>query len=368
MGAWFLTAFYMAWFTAFFCLLFAVCWLLVSSRLQNPSLILENYAAPIVAFTATLVISLLPFLIVYLPKVSETGGHSFTEGAFYLVWPFDLTNIGRSNYVWGWVYGSLQNLAQHLASPGSTWPESKLSNEHVSGFPLLLFTIIALTAKRAIARRTRDQFSPALRAFALATVIGWACTIQLGWFSPWHLIYILIPGAHGLRVVLRYQLFLILPALLIVVLVQRDRIGHAIEHRPLSAAAVAVMLIAEQLGAVESAQLSRAGQRELVELPPPPAGCTAFYAVKARAAEPIYHSLESDALYPHNVDAMFLAERWHVPTINGFSTYNPPDWSFASPGAVDYDARATRYAHAHHLHGLCRLNGADVQRWRRVMS
>lgn len=34
--------------------------------------------------------------------------------------------------------------------------------------------------------------------------------------------------------------------------------------------------------------------------------------------EPLYISAELHKLYPHNVDGMFLAELWRVPTINGF--------------------------------------------------
>ena len=68
-------------------------------------------------------------------------------------------------------------------------------------------------------------------------------------------------------------------------------------------------------------------------------------------------------LYPHNVDAMLLAELWRVPTINGFSTFNPPDWAFSDPLAPDYDARAEAYARRHRLSGLCRLDASQAAPW-----
>jgi len=85
--------------------------------------------------------------------------------------------------------------------------------------------------------------------------------------------------------------------------------------------------------------------------------------VASRVTEPVYINAELDALYPHNVDAMLLAELWRMPTINGFSTFNPPDWNFASPRAPDYDARVLAYARRHGLRGLCRLDVRQARPW-----
>lgn len=367
LASWFLTSFYMAWFTVFFALLFGACWLFLSpspdGRLARCLGLLKRNALPLAAAASTFLLSLTPFLIAYLPKLKETGGHSFFEVANNLVLPSDPTNVGRMNYMWGWIYRGLFSLAQHVTSSGSHWPEKHLEGEHVSGFPLFLFAIIVASVSRALSKRDRGKFSPALRALALALVIGWICTLRLGQLSPWHLVYLLVPGAHGLRVVLRFQLFLILPALVTVALVQRDRILHALRYRPMLASVVVVLLVSEQLGTVASAELSRANQAELLSLPPPPASCSAFYVVKARRNEPVYFDKEADSLYPHNVDAMFLAERWRVPTINGWSTFNSPDWNFAASTNSNYEARVHRYATVHGLKGLCRLDARSAQPW-----
>jgi hypothetical protein len=60
---------------------------------------------------------------------------------------------------------------------------------------------------------------------------------------------------------------------------------------------------------------------------------------------------------------MVLSELWRVPTINGFSTFNPPDWNFADSLAGDYDDRAAAFARTHHLSGLCRLDARQPQPW-----
>ena len=67
--------------------------------------------------------------------------------------------------------------------------------------------------------------------------------------------------------------------------------------------------------------------------------------------------------YRHNVDAMLLAAYYNVPTVNGISTFNPPDWDFVNPDAPDYLARVRRYAVRHHLRGLCVLDRRRAAAW-----
>jgi hypothetical protein len=63
---------------------------------------------------------------------------------------------------------------------------------------------------------------------------------------------------------------------------------------------------------------------------------------------------------------MFLAEQWRVPTINGFSTFNPPDWNFGNPLRADYDVRVARYVARHGLRQVCRLDMRQLQPWSKV--
>jgi hypothetical protein len=51
----------------------------------------------------------------------------------------------------------------------------------------------------------------------------------------------------------------------------------------------------------------------------------------------------------------------HVPTINGISTYTPPDWNFDDPNRADYTARVKAYALRHELHHLCGLDMRTLQ-------
>lgn len=362
LAAWFSTGFYFAWFTCFFTLVLLLCWAGVTGNWRpRPALaLLRPHLATLGIVAGVSALLLLPFLSVYLPKVWETGGHSVKGMIFYLVTPFDWINTGPRNLLWGWIQAPLAGLA---GATGLVDPVGGFADEHQSGYPLFLFGLYIAATVRVV--RHGGGF---LKAFALAIAVSWLLTLKLGPLSPWQAVFEAVPGARGLRVVLRYQTFLTLPVLLLVFAAYRDRIDSLIARTPLAAAGLALLLAAEHLNAATPAELVRSQNLPQLEaVPRPPEGCTSFYVVTARTAEPRYIDARLDAIYPHNVDAMVLAERWRVPTVNGFSTFNPPDWAFANPRAPDYDRRVLAYARAHGLTGLCRLDMRGGQPWRPIL-
>ena len=174
-----------------------------------------------------------------------------------------------------------------------------------------------------------------------------------------------MPGASGLRVVLRFQLFLILPLLLLTAAVWRERLAALARARPWRAAAIVFLLLAEQINLDPAAAAldAREQRAALWSIPAPPPACRSFYVVAARVREPVFRTPAEHAQFAHNVDAMLLAELWRVPTINGWATFTPPDWSFARPLDQDYERRVAFYARIHDLHGLCRLDVRERQPW-----
>jgi hypothetical protein len=154
-----------------------------------------------------------------------------------------------------------------------------------------------------------------------------------------------------------------LPVLILIAAALAPRWESLRRARPIAAGALVALLLVETVNGQSAAELSRSTQlAQLSAIPRPPANCRSFYAVKARRAEPPYRG-RFDAIYPHNVDAMLLAQIWRTPTPNGFSTFNPPDWDFSNPLAADYDARALAYAVRHDLHGFCRLDMRQPVPW-----
>jgi len=360
MGIWLVTAFYFAWFTIYFTLIFALCWLGTTGnyRLRPLYQLWKQHWQTATTFLIAALISAIPFILVYLPKKLETGGHGYMVS--YLVQPIDLVNVGERNILWGWIAGGIRAIVQSISAPGSKLEKAFVGWEHHSGFPVLLFALACIAAWRLI----RDRQAPTARIFALAVVISWALTLRIWQVSPWLLVHFLVPAASGVRVVLRYQLFLVLPVLLLVGLYHRETLERIWQRRPWLAIGIVALLLVEQVNFARPTELSRREQRAALDaIPAPPAGCEAFYIVAARTGETPYIDPHYHALYAHNVDAMFLAEKWRVPTINGYSTFNPPDWDFGEPLANDYDARVAGYARKHGLKALCRLDIRSIPQW-----
>lgn len=368
--AWLMTSYYMAWFTLFSGCLFLLCWGLATEN-WRPAAVARLVRAHVGTFlygAVTFAILLLPFLHVYLPKMRETGGETVDAMRTWLVTPLvGMINVGPDNYLWGWLFRALRAAISDGSRDGAAIASSRLGGEHQSGFPLVLFALIVTAAWLILVRNRAGSgraVTPHLKTFALAMMIAWLLTLDLGAASPWALVFDLVPGARGMRVVARYQLWLTLPLLLLVAAVWRERGAVLARSYPWRAAGIAVVLVVENLSAASPAQLRGSEQRAaLWSIPAPPSACDSFYVVASRRNEPLYGNAALQALYPHNVDAMLLAERWNVPTINGVSTFNPPDWAFAGPMAPDYDTRVRAYARRHGLMRLCRLDVRKAQPW-----
>lgn len=378
MAAWLMTSYYMAWFTIFSACLLTLCWLVLTGHWRPATLLdlLRRHGATLACGFGAFAVLILPFLATYLPKIRETGGKSYEEMLGYLVTPLiDMINVGPDNYLWGWIFRPLFALVHAVLPDDPALPRRVLGFEHEAGLPLITCVLVVTAAWRIIVRRcategdgaTAGAASVELRAFAWAMMIAWALTLQFWIASPWGLVFEFVPGAKGLRVVSRYQLWLVLPFLLLAVAAWRDRATWLARSRPGLAAILLLLLVVENLGSETAAQLDRTDNRAaLWGIPRPPAGCTNFYVAASRRGEPLYLNRYMNDRYPHNVDAMLLAERWRVPTINGFSTFNPPDWNFGEPWAADYDERVFAYARRHHLHGLCRLDVHRADPWSRI--
>lgn len=366
LAAWLMTGFYTAWFTIWFACVFVACWLVATGNWRPAAALAlaRDHRTTFAICGLVFAIAVLPFLSVYLAKAGETGGHGYWKMLGYLVTPIDLINTGPDNLLWGWINRAMRALLGLFASDPDL-PRRAFGGEHESGFPLFLFLLMAVAAWRVLRRRIPAD--PVLFAFALAIVVSWALTLQLWVASPWGAIFHIVPGAKGMRVVLRYQIFLVLPVLLLVAAVWRDRLAAMLERKRLAALALVSVLLIEQLNGFSAAQLSRnASWEPLKRVPRPPAGCRSFYAVQTQVGEPQYRNAAMHAKHPHNDDSMLLAQLWQVPTLGGYSTFQPRDWVFVDPLAPDYDVRVARYIRAHRLVGVCRLDMRQPVPWRRV--
>ncbi len=348
-GAWLLTAFYMAFFMTLFTVLTAAAAVLSGFGRRGTAVpALGGAGWPLLAAVAAVALATLPFLLVYLPKARETGMHAFAEVRPYVPVPLDAIHLGSGN----WLFGRLDRALTDRLRPGA--PD--LGELTVGVPPVLLCCALGGT----IAAWRNRRSCGLLWCMAAATALSFALSLRFGHTMLWRMVFYGFPGGASVRVVSRYLLFLTGPAVLLAVAFVRRRAPAWPAW--LTTICVAVLL-AENLTADNGIHLDRRAELAvLAAVPPPPSGCTAFFVERA-LPRPGTGSAVIDALYPHNVDAMIIAETRGLPTVNGFSTFNPPGWDFASPGRPDYRARIGRYLRRTGLGpGVCGLD-LSVPRW-----
>lgn len=353
--SWLLTTFYMAWFYTFFALILTAFYL-AYSILYNKTLFLEkirkiNVTALIIPFII-LIVSLIPFLMVYLPKVKETGGHGAGEILMHAPVFWNILDPGSGNYIFGslsdTIFGGMPGLNRE--------------GEFRVGFPPFILLVLLLTLFVPW-KKYKDSngvlLSLLAKFLAFGILLSFVLVIRINDFTLWSYIWKVVPGAKGLRVTARYLLFIIFPlsllvALLISNLQRMEKYGFIISI-------FALILVAEQINFMPNQGLNRKKELSFINsIPKPPLSCTSFFVTGQRKDEfpfPVDASNAILNLYPHNVDAMFLSEFFALRTFNGFSTFNPPDWSFQITPYDTYLGRVFTYAENHQINsGVCELD------------
>lgn len=348
LALWLFTSYYMAWY---FILFFAVCFtffiLICLSGKGAKSNLRILFSVKSVLFPGlALILSLVPFLKVYLPKASETGGQTLSAAEYYAPDIFNVIDPGQYNYIFGNITDSFFNNVEALNRVG----EFSIGLAPISIFILLLSTIYLLV------RKSKSIFEFLILAVCLTTLVTAIFAIKFGDIFLWKYIWQYFPGAKGMRVTARYFLFLIFP----VALVSTYFLDKLASNKGgLLFYVFCFVLLLEQINLAPNAYFNRASHKDFVSsVPEPPQGCNAFYVVGQRKGEfPIVSDNIILSLYPHNVDAMLISEVYNLRTINGFSTFNPPGWDFALNPHSTYMARVQNYISKNRISsGMCEFD------------
>ena len=345
-SAWLMTAFYMAWLLGFYAgvLLLAVLAMRPEARRRLSAVLRREWLA-VSAVALVFAAAVAPFLGLYLPKASESGMHSFAALRPYLPSPGDTLRVGPGNLLLGW--------SDRFFAPAG----AAASAERIVGWPPVHLACFLAAAWSWRGRR-------AMRPVLVAVGAIYALTINVGGVSGWWLVYQAVPGGKAIRVVARAWIMLAAgPVLCIVLLWLRD----LSDRKPAAAAVLAALLVAEQLSSgPDVARLDRLGElQQLDAVLPPPARCRAFTALSARSDDP--EGSTTLQTMSANANAMLVAEVANLPTINGISSFNPPDWNAADPSSPSYLGRMDAYAQAHGVDGLCGLD-LRTRRWYEDLS
>lgn len=336
---WLMTSFYMAWFML---LLGAAGMLTATACLvagwHPPARLTLARLWPTALSLLVFVVGTAPFLALYLPKAAETGGHAWAETLLYLPGLLDIVNVGPNNLV----FGAADKALNHAMRPN--FPAT---GEHEIGLPPILLLLFALSLPGAQRR------GPLVLLASVSCLIAWGLALDVGSATLWHLVYEHVPGAKAVRVVCRIQILLVAPVVLAVTA------ALAREARRIPApllAALCLLLVMEQIDTGSNTGLDHAGEMaRLQSIPPAPAGCKAFYAASTRPGPPLMPE-EIDGFYSLSVDAMMVAERIGLPTVNGMASFLPPGWDLESSNRPDYANRVQAYLARNHVADACALD------------
>jgi len=354
LDAWSITCFYMTWFFIFFTTFFLATLMLTmgSTNLNVLKEKIKSQKFSVLLVLVTTFLSLLPLLSVYLTKSKETGMRSYASAMYNTVPVKGILQVGKENLMFGKIYNGLLG----FISPGYTL-NGEYYNTGIAPIIFFLFLVGCFFIFKYNPPENRRHF---WLSFCLATVATWILTLNFAGLSAWYFVFHLFPGAKALRIVAAYQIFLTLP-IIVIAINYLSLISHKIP--PTILFLLVSLLCLEELN-TGHISLIREDELKRVSLKkPPPQQCTSFFVTgwpNQNTVTPMPELINN--YYAHNVSAMLIAELIHLPTINGFASFNPPDWNFGYPNNADYIQRIRQYAEKHQVRGLCKLT-LDTLTW-----
>jgi hypothetical protein len=345
-ATWLLTSFYMAWFFGLFCILLLLAMLVIDNKeiMKNIEELLKNKKWQLLSLGIFFLACITPFLLIYLPTLKETNGHTYQAALHYSLKLGDLINISpASSLIWGHLFGILD-------MPCLCYFDLTIGEgESMVGFtPDILIAIVTLILlywfKKNIAL-TKLQLS-----IIFAGLIALLLPISIHDSSLWWLIYHSVPGASGVRVISRLWIFLAFPFAITITM-----LAHHFKAKPIMLVLIMSLMLAGQVNLSPPIDIDVKSLTQLIkEVPIQPSTCKSFFVREPQG----YASgdKEIDSLYRQNVTAMLISDHLNLPTINGIASFLPPDWNFSEEPKSSYNYRVHEYVKSHHVSGVCQYS------------
>jgi hypothetical protein len=379
------TGYYVTWFLIFFGFLISAILLLADCLARRATGVATVWRwfcgqkAEVLAYLLLALTAFMPFVVTYLPTVREIGGRKFVEVRATLPNWFDFANVGPANLLWG-------SLFRHTFPDANTRPLSWELTKGVAPETLLLFLIgtlwgvWSLLAQRRVRKSDstlrgpaselaglegRQSILPVLAAvLAAGVLISWLLLLRVDDYSSWWLVHKIFPGGTAIRAVFRFQHVLMFPVA-VVIAVLFDAGWGKLNAAPSAFKTTVLRVLLVAAGALALAEQYNAGDyylasksallAELGNVPPAPPVCHLFFLTPPRQ-----HTRQS---YGFNTEAMLIAQRAGIPTLNAYTSGPPPNWGLSDIYAPDYIFRVVAWLDLHEMHNdICSLS-AETWQW-----
>jgi hypothetical protein len=292
--------------------------------------------------------SLIPFIATYAPLVVAGSSRGFDLVLEFSPTPLDIVNVSANNVMWG---GLLQTLGFDFGN-----------REVQMGSPPLVLLVAGITTLVLVRRlsgtgwrglSTKERMLLLLAGTATALVLF---SLRFGNLSLWYFSYRILPGASALRAVGRVLIMVDL-ILIVLALWGLDELWRAVRKPGARAprimlAGIGIALIAEQVNWTpftldKTEQLSR-----LERYAAPEQDCEAFYVTNASA--------DGAPFGYHQLDAMMIGMKLGMPTVNGYSGFEPHEAFTLIPRGPEYKYRTLDWLRGRGVDsGICELDLID---------
>jgi len=192
--------------------------------------------------------------------------------------------------------------------------------------------------------------------FLLLSAIILLVPLRFGTFSIWRALFEWLPGFTPIRdprrIIYLHELVVVLATALLMTRPSSSRV-----FRGLITVLALVLMATEWNGETFSFERPTAVHDQWVEKPIDiDPMCRSFFI---KEASDYYMSRSPHMWTLYGVDSMFIALKYSLPTLNGYSAWEPDDWGLANPQERGYSEAVERWIRRHSLTDVCAF---DIER------
>ena len=344
----FYTSYYIGWFSLFFILLLSgvgYVWAIMHSdgkAVRQCIVWKRGNWQKLLPYCVLSTICFIPFLLTYIPALRQFGVRSYQEIATMLPSFIDYVNIGPNNWLWG------KTLYSTFVGLGSR----PMAHELTKGVPACLLLVFLVFSIYFIHKTRHYQLTVAqdgtfkiivngneanqnekitilAAGLSLAVLLAWLLMLKIHGFSLWWLVVKLIPGAAGIRAVCRFQHVLAFPLAIAIAIGLHQSINYATGHKHscvkrnawlVAISVFSLLLVVEQFNTGSVANYSKQQQCDMLAgISHPPQQAKVFALLPAEGLKKLP--------YEAQIDAMIIAQKYGLYTINGYSGQFPINWA-----------------------------------------
>lgn len=247
-------------------------------------------------------LSLIPFVYLYLPQLKNSGGRTWEEVMLFLP-------------TWKGMFMQEEALSFDPVTVGKI-------NVRI-GFPVVAYVIFVILVILGL-KKVRDQQKKYfyMKLLLLVLVVTFLLPFRVEEHSLWYFIYKYVPGASGIRGVLRWEFILTLP---ISILMGMCAGNMSIQKRTLRyiicGCFVVVVFVANfSLIGIDATWNRKEEIAFLDSVPTPPNDCEVFFVITNEEDK-----ARNEGSY--QMDSWAIANKYKLHTINGYSGMEPKDWA-----------------------------------------